>query len=226
MPVEYRLDWTPGLHFTRFPLSENPIAERGAWSSNDATRTRMRTAGGLAFGTQTGAEPSIYADSYAYVNGIWRPDVEIVTTVFRGTTSGIQEIEHLHRVSDTSGTTTCYEVTFAHDGSYCDFYRWTGSNAVIGNFVPLVPTLTYAIPSGALTTGCLLRTRMVGNALNAWVDRGSGYVLINSSPVTDTAGAGGGATLLAGRPGVGAFKTSGSGAMNQYAITNYRAVEL
>lgn len=211
---------------TALSLTESPISEGGVWSSQDTTRTRINTSGGVAFGTQTGGESTIYADSYAYHNGVWSPNVEIISTVFKGTTSGIQEVEHLHRVSDTSSSTVCYEINIAHDGSYCDFYRWTGPNLVVGDFVPLVPSLTYSVPGGAVNNGDRIRTSIVGNALNAWIDRGAGWVLINSSPVTDTAGAGGGAVLTSGRPGIGFFKTAVSGAMNQYAWADFSAVEL
>lgn len=174
----------------------------------------------MAYGTQVGGG---FDDSYARFTGSWKPNVVIDATVFRGSTSGIQEIELLFRANDsTPGSVTLYEINFAHDGQYVDFVRWNGGVA-LSDFTYLVPSLTYSIPGG-VNNGDRIRGQIVGNTLSAWINKGAGWLLIGSA--TDTAGPSGGAVLPSGTPGMGFFKTSGSGAMNQYGFSDFQVTEL
>ncbi len=86
-----------------------------------------------------------------------------------------------------------------------------------------MPTLTYNIPGG-VPNDCLLKSQIVGGTLSAWIDpggTGTAYQFIGSA--SDTSGAGGGPQLTSGPPGIGFFKTAGSGAMNQYAFKDFSA---
>ncbi len=208
---------------TTFSGTENPISESGAWVNNGLDWTAARTSGGIAFGTQTGSGG--FDDSYAHLSGFGN-DYEITATVFKVATSGIQEVELLFRATDSAHSMLTYEVNFAHDGGYVDFIRWHGPKGTsFSDFTWLVPSFTYNV-SGGLNNGDILKARIQGNALTAWVDKGSGFVLINSSPVTDTAGGGGGAVLTTGQPGVGFYREAGSGAADQFGFTDYSVVGL
>jgi len=203
---------------TMFSGTESPISEGGAWTNLSSNRTLVNTASGLAFGTQIGGG---FDDSYARLTQIWTPDVEIITTIFKGTTSGIQEVEHLHRLSDGGADPSkvfAYEINIARDGQYCDFVKWLGGTNNPGDFDYLVPTLTYSVPGG-VNNGDRIKTTMVGNAINAYIDHGSGWVLINTGgPVVDT-----GTVYVTGRPAIGFFKTAGSGANNQFGWNDFQA---
>jgi len=203
-------------YFTTFSASENPISESGAWSNIDATRTQIATSGGHAFGTEIGGA---YDDSVAWLSGTWPADVELTATVFRGSTSGIEEIELMLRGAQTATTTTGYEVNFAHDGGYVNLYRWEGGTN-LADFVPVVAENTHSI-AGGLNTGDQVRVRIVGDTVTALYNKGAGWVTIFTG--TDTS-AGGHAKYASGRPGIGAFKTSGSGALSQFAFEDLTVV--
>ena len=205
---------------TTFSLTEAPISENGRWVNNSTNRTLVDTAGGIAYGTQIGGA---FDDSYARLTGTWSPNTVVEASVFRGNTFGIQEVEFLFRANDSiPGKVTLYEINFAHNGQYVDFYRWEGG-IQLSEFTPLVPSLTYSIPGG-INNGDRLRGQMVGNTLSAWIDMGAGWVLIGSA--SDTAGPNGGAVITRGTPGIGFFKTSGSGDMNQYGFFDLKVTEL
>jgi hypothetical protein len=200
----------PPSYATTFGATENPISEAGAWSNIDATRTRMATAGGHCFGTQVGGA---YDDSIAQLTGTWPASVQMTGTVFRGSTSGLEELELMFRGAQTSTTTTGYEINFAHDGQYVNVYRWEGG-INLADFVPLIAENTHSIPGG-LSTGDRIRAQMQGDTISAYYDKGAGWVMVFTA--TD-ASVGGHAKYASGRPGIGAFKTSGSGALNQFAF--------
>lgn len=204
---------------TSFAGTEAPVSEGGAWINQSTNRTLVDTSGGIAFGTQVGGA---FDDSYAHLTAAWpSADYTIEATVSKGSTSGIQEVELLFRVTDSAGSPNVhlYEINFAHNGQYVDFVRWDGG--ISGpDFTYLIPSQTFNIPGG-VNNGDILRGRMVGNKLTAWINQGSGFALIGSA--SDTAGPNGGAVYTTGTPGIGFFKTAGSGAMNQYAFSDFLA---
>ncbi|MEO5560835.1 MAG: hypothetical protein ABIR10_14220 [Dokdonella sp.] len=199
-----------GNYWTMFNTNENPISESGAWSNIDATRSSIATSGGRAFGTQAGGA---YDDSVAWLDGTWPPDVQLTATVFRGSSSGIEELELLLRGTQAASTTTGYEVNYAHDGQYVNLYRWEGG-IQLADFVPIVAENTHSIPDG-LHTGDRIRVRIQGDTVTAFYEKGAGWVTIFSGSDISV---GGHAKYPSGRPGIGAFKTSGSGALDQFAF--------
>jgi hypothetical protein len=206
----------PPSYITTFSTTENPISESGAWLSIDATRTRMATAGGRCFGTQVGGA---FDDSIAQLTGTWPASVQMTGTVFRGSTSGIEELEFMVRGAQTATTTTGYEINFAHDGQYVNVYRWEGG-INLADFVPLIAENTHSIPGG-LSTGDQIRAQIQGDTITVFYNKGAGWVTVFSA--TDTS-IGGHAKYASGRPGIGAFKTSGSGALNQFAFEDLRVL--
>ena len=201
---------SPPSYVTTFGATENPISESGAWSNIDATRTRMATAGGRCFGTQIGGA---FDDSIAQLTGAWPASVQMTGTVFRGSTSGIEELEFMVRGAQTGTTTTGYEINFAHDGQYVNVYRWEGG-INLSDFVPLIAENTHSI-AGGLSTGDQIRAQIQGDTITAFYNKGAGWVTVFTASDTSV---GGHAKYASGRPGIGAFKTSGSGALNQFAF--------
>jgi hypothetical protein len=201
---------------TTFDANETPLSESGSWTSVQ-DRTLFNSSGGVAFGTMAGGG---FDDSIMALTGSWSPDVEISTTVFKGSVSGIVETEHNFRIDASIGA--YYEINFAWDGQYCDFIFAKGG-ITLSDYEYLVPSLTFGIPGGAINNGDTLISRMSGNTLTAWIDRGAGRVLIGSA--SDTA-SGGNARRTTGQPGIGAFITSGSGPLNQFCFTSFSVTEL
>jgi hypothetical protein len=209
---------------TNFPLTENPISEGGKWFANGTDRTRVRTTPGKAFGTMTSTSQPPYDDSYALLNGVWRPDIEIVVEIYLGpSAAGISEIECNFRGNDTPGsqTVTLYEVNLAWNGQYCNFGGWLGNASNLSNFFGLAPELVgpgvqFNVPGGVHDHD-FFKCTLIGNALNAYIDYrdGNGYHLINTTgPVLDTAGAGGGARFTSGSPGIGFYDEAQNGAVD------------
>jgi hypothetical protein len=206
----------PPSYVTTFSGTENPISESGAWSNIDTTRTRMATAGGRCFGTQVGGA---YDDSNAQLTGNWPASIQITGTVFRGSTSGLEELEFFFRGAQTNSTTTGYEVNFAHDGQYVNVGRWEGG-IDLSDFISLIPENTHSIPGG-LSTGNQIRAQIQGDTITAFYNKGAGWVTIFTASDTSV---GGHAKYASGRPGIGAFKTSGSGALNQFAFEDLQVL--
>src|SRR6478752_740165 len=145
---------------TTFSLTEAPISESGNWSKRSTSRTTVSTSGGIAFGTQTAHAAPPFDDSYAFLNGVWSANTEATATVFKGTTTGIQEIEFLFRLTDSAsnGIVTCYEMNIAQDGSYANCYAWTGDDSSLANFTQL----TTASVSGGIGNGYKFKGRCQG----------------------------------------------------------------
>src|SRR4029077_14844315 len=82
------------------------------------------------------------------------------------------------------------------------------------DFVPLIPENTHSIPGG-LHTGDQIRAQMLGDTITAFYNKGAGWTALFAASDTSV---GGHAKYASGRPGIGAFKTSGSGALDQFAF--------
>lgn len=208
------------LYTTNFTATEAPISESGKWVNNGLDWTLVDTTGGspgTAFGTQ--GNSGNFDDSYAHLTGTWSPNQEVGGTVHKGTTFGLMEVELHMRMTDSAHNATVYEVTWAHDGQYVDFVRWHGPiGTSIGDFTFLVPSATYTVPGG-IQDGDQLVCRIIGNTISAYRNG----TLIGSA--SDTAGAGGGAVLTSGNPGMG-FYRSGGAAMTNYCFSSYYAMDL
>lgn len=224
--------WTqPALmiYSTTFSATEAPISESGKWQNNGLDWTLVDTASGIAFGTQTGSGG--FDDSFAdlIVSGGYGPNVQITTTVSKGTTSGIQEVEHQYRTSNSSHVSKRYEFNAAHDGQYGNFGRWpnSGAKGTSGSdFTDLAPStggIQFSIPGGAINNGDVLCSQMVGNVISAWIGRSGAWAYIGSGVDTSS---GGGAFLTSGNVGIGFYRESASGAANQFGFTDIKVVAL
>jgi hypothetical protein len=126
---------------TNFDADENPISENGRWFHHDATLTVVRTAGGVAFGTQTGNGQ--YDDSNAYLTGFGN-DYSIEGTVYLKagiSSSPNREVELLLRWSDTgplhnsgcwgASSAVGYEINISHKGYYINLGRFKDCAALV-----------------------------------------------------------------------------------------------
>lgn len=202
-------DW----YGTSFDSTESVISEGGNWKTNFGQNwTVCSTSGGRCFGTQPLNDN--FDDSYAYINGLWSPDQEVGGVVFKGVTSGIQEVENNMRIIDGPGFCYLYEVNWAYDGSYVDFIRWNGPRGTsVSDFTFLVPSGTF---STTINNGDTLVARIQGFTITAFRNG------VQVGTATDTSAQ----KLRYGQPGLGFFRTSDGGANDQFCWSSYWARSL
>src|SRR5262245_26806533 len=114
---------------TNFPLTESPISEAGNWINGQTVGLdwkNCRTTPGLAFGTQSGAQPPPYDDSTCVLSGTWgRTQSAEATIVVPTNPTGYQEVELRLLTTITARRHTGYEVLFSVTGNtYIDIVRW------------------------------------------------------------------------------------------------------
>jgi hypothetical protein len=163
-------DAQPEKYTTSFPLTENPISERGHWINGGMTHLdwlpkrlqlfpwrNVRTARGLAFGTESGY--IVYDDSIAILAGTWRPTQTVTATV--RTTNRVargddvlEEVETLLRFSISARRATGYEIMFAVTPfhAYVAIARWNGP---FGDFTMLASNEGVRVSDGDVVTGTI-----------------------------------------------------------------------
>lgn len=215
---------------TTFPLTENPIAEGGVWSNGKTEGVawqNMRTTTNKAFGTQSG-NSGIYDDSVAILKGTFGADQEARATVFSTVTAAayFAEVElHLRGTVSTAGIIQTYEVLFSvnpsarSQGSYCEIAKWFGTQGG-GTFNGL--SLTGQQTITAPTTGDIVRARIVGNTLTAYINN------VQVAQVTDSVGLSGTAPYATGNPGIGHWlnNNGATGDVTSFGFSDYTAQTL
>jgi len=201
---------SPGASYhTDFDRTESPLSENGAWHHDGLDWTRVDTAGGVAFGTQTlGAArsgPTQYDDSYAYLAG-FPPDQQASGVIHLGSIDGscTHEVEILLRWSDSAHSARGYECNLAYDGSYAQIVRWNGP---VGDY-------TYvgsgSVPGG-VHDGDTLSASIVGDKISLAVNG------VERATARD-------ATFATGSPGIGLWRgSSGCGTLGDYRFTSFSA---
>jgi hypothetical protein len=202
---------------TNFPLTENPISEGGRWINGASVGLdwkNCQTTPGLAFGTQSGAQPPPYDDSTCVLSGTWgRVQSAEATLVVPATPTGSQEVEIRLLTSITPHRHTGYEVLFSvTDNTYIDIVRWDTLEG------PSTWDEFHFIVRGVigprLATGNRIRGTVDANGvIRAYLDTGSGFVLMAEG--TDT-------TYTTGAPGLG-FYTRGSGNNASFGVSSFSA---
>jgi hypothetical protein len=194
---------------TDFNLTESPISEGGSWSSADLQSTRVATANGIAFGTQTGTGG--LDDSYAHLSG-FPPDqsasgvVHLDPAISHNTT---HEVEILLRIKDAPNSLSGYECNFAYDGTYCQIVRLDS-----GSFTYLAgPGAGQGNVPGGLHEGDVVSAQIIGNAITSYVNG------VRVATATDS-------TYATGNPGIGFFLGAPSTPNSFYAFTRYTANSL
>ena len=195
-----------GNYATNFGRSENPISEAGAWFNRSQLWTKVRTANGLAFGTN-GARDS-YDDSYAYLSG-FAPNQqgEAVVYVDRNLSGETHEVEMLLRCADSALSARCYECLFNHLGGV-QIVRWNGA---FGDFTVLSGTGPGYL-GRALITGDVVKGTVIGNTITAYIN---GALILQAIDSMWTNG----------QPGIGFFKRT-AGQNWDLALTSYSATSL
>jgi len=192
IPLSGGAEGPPVQYSTTFDGDENPLSEGGKWSNNGLDWTKIRKAGGLAFGTQTGTRKGIYRydDSYAHLSG-FPPDQEAWAQVriAKPDPSCHQELEILLRWTSSAHRTTGYEcfARCVNDGSsYVQIVRWEGP---LGKFTYLADKRG---TDYGLKDGDTLKASIVGNVITVSIN---GVV---KAQVKDD-------TYKTGNPGIGTF---------------------
>ena len=190
---------------TNFDLTENPISEGGIWRRANNVWTNVRTANGIAFGTNGAL--NTYDDSYALLTG-FGPDQQAEAVVFRSPFSGppgtTHEIELLLRFSDDANSARGYECLFNYAGGV-QIVRWDGA---LGSFTVLNTTG----PGGLgrdLVSGDVIRATIAGNVISSYINGVLRAQAIDS-------------TFATGQPGIGFFTRPAGVADNaNFGMTSY-----
>lgn len=227
------MSWDPATvvgYTTVFPDTEFTVAGRWQRGGTDGlvfTDPVVIAGTNTAQGSQTGSNG--FDDSHAAYTALDVADCRIETTLVIGALANIIEHEHHHRRRIVNNLSTGYEITVGNPGggggAYCDFYKWLGLATPQSQFVALVPSLTYHIPSG-LQTGHLFRTEMIGDTISAFYNKLDGNGWIHIGDATDTSGAGGHAAYSSGHPGLGFYRESNSSAASTVRVSRWTATPL
>jgi hypothetical protein len=189
---------------TSFDETENPISEGEVWRSANNAWTNVRTANGIAFGTNGTA--NTYDDSYALLSG-FGPDQQAEAVIFRSPSlkSGItHEVELLLRFSDDANSARGYECLFSYDGGV-QIVRWNGA---LGDFTVLVTSGAGKF-SRKLVSGDVIKASIVGIVISAYINGVLRARAIDS-------------TFVSGQPGIGFFTRPG-GSSENFGMTSYSA---
>ena len=191
---------------TNFGRVENPISEVGAWFNTSQLWTKVRTANGLAFGTNGARD--LYDDSYAYLSG-FAPNQqgEAVVYVDRNLSGDPHEVEMLLRCADSASSARCYECLFNHMGGV-QIVRWNGA---FGDFTVLSGSGPGYL-GRALITGDVVKGAVIAHTITAYINGALMYQATDSM-WTD------------GQPGIGFFKRT-AGQNWDLALTSYSATSL
>jgi hypothetical protein len=193
---------------TNFDLTEITISEGGVWRRASNVWTNVRTALGIAFGTNGALDA--YDDSYALLSG-FGADQQAQAVVFRSpglvTTATTHEIELLLRFSDDATSARGYECLFNYAGGV-DIVRWNGA---LGNFTPLTITGGAGDLGRDLVSGDVIKATIVGNVISSYING------VLRAQATDS-------TFATGQPGIGFFtRPAGVGDNVNFGMTSYTA---
>lgn len=190
---------------TNFDLTELPISEGNRWANNGSLWTKVRTAGGLAYGTN-GANDT-YDDSYAYLSGFGpNQEAQAVVYVSPALSGNAHEVELLLRWADSATTARGYECLFNFQGGM-QIVRWNGA---FGDFTVL-PATGQDLGRN-LVSGDIIKANIVGNVITAYVNG------VQRLQATDT-------RWTSGQPGMGFFKRT-TGLNSDLALTSFSATTL
>lgn len=205
---------------TTFPLTENPISEGGNWISGGITGyfQDVKTTPGFANGiapSQDAPAPPPRNDPTAVLAGNWGSvQTAEATVVVPASPQLYQEVELRLRTTITASGSNIsgYEVLFSvvPANPYVEIVRWDGAL-----FPGDITTSLAFIGGPGLATGDRIKATIAANGLiSAFIDKGSGYVLILSA--TDT-------TYPAGAPGIGCFCNNGA-PMAGFGLSSFSVV--
>ncbi len=191
------------VYSTNFDLTEFPISEGGKWFNTGQLWTNVRTANGLAFGTNGARDTN--DDSYAYLSG-FAPDqqAEAVVYVDPNLIGTPHQVEMLLRWADSAQNARGYECLFDHQG-FVQIIRWGGP---FGDLTELSGT-GFRTVGRNLVSGDIVKANVIGNTITLYINGLPLYQAIDS-------------TWTTGQPGIGFFKRV-AGLNTDFAITSFTA---
>jgi len=184
--------WATPVYTTNFLGTENPISESGAWTRLSSSWAAVKTANGVAFGTQVGnlANPAAFDDSNASLLG-FSPNVTLTATAHLSPNIAdgqTHEVELLFRMAGDATHLRGYEMNFDTGGN-ATLVRWNGDK---GDYTFVNHTGGENPEIGGLKNGDVISATASGSTFTASVNG----VLIYSA--TDN-------TFADGLPGIGFF---------------------
>jgi hypothetical protein len=192
---------------TNFPLTENPIFEKGNWINGGTVGldwADIRTASAKAYGTETGSIN--YDDATALLTGLWEPNQTVQATVYTTITgnSNFEEVELRVRSSLSAHKCTGYEILFSVNPSkqYVEINRWNGG---LGSWTGLNSRSGYYARKGDV-----IKATAVGNTIT---------VYLNGAPLFSATDS----TYPTGSPGMGFYLQGTSCINSRYGFTNFTA---
>lgn len=211
-PVTSASPVTRRTYTTNFPLTENPISERGNWINGQAAGVdwaNARTTPGFAFGTESGKVR--YGDSAALLTGAWGPDQTAQGTVHTVNQNDniYEEVELRLRSSFSPHRATGYEVNFRCSktpNAYTQIVRWNGR---LGSFTILKAAQGSQF---GVADGDVVKATISGNVITSY---------INGEQVLQTTDK----TYGSGNPGIGFYLERTSGVNAAFGFTKFAATD-
>lgn len=195
---------------TKFPLTENPISENGAWVNGKQLGidwSNVATISGLAYGTESGSGG--FDDSTALLTGSFGANqmAEAAVHSVNQSDSVYEEVELRLRSSLSAHISTGYEINFRcskTSNAYAEIVRWDGA---LGQFTYL--TQQHGAQYG-VAEGDVVKATIVGNVITAYIN---GAQVMQA---TDN-------TYVTGNPGIGFFLNGTGVANTDYGFTSFTA---
>jgi len=194
---------TGNSYTSNFPLTENPISEKGTWVNGKAVGldwSNVETSPGLAVGTQDGNGNS--DDSTAVLPGNWAADQTAQATVRLKARAAAQQVELRLRTTITAHSITGYAINFSVGSTNSvQIVCWNGS---FNNFTFVASTGNYTISDGDV-----VKASISGNTIIAYKN-GEQILQANDS------------TFSSGSPGM-AFFIGPGGANANFGFSSFAA---
>ncbi|HXK10438.1 MAG TPA: hypothetical protein VMT70_12385 [Vicinamibacteria bacterium] len=211
---------------TSFPLTENPISEKGKWIGGQSAGRDLwgdvQTSGGMALGV---SEPTKFGDPTAILTGAWHPDqwAQITVKITQKSTVCCHEIEVRLRTTISTNTITGYEVycSIVPGNRYCHVARWSGPNGLYCNIEPSSPKII-------LVNGDVLKGTVTGSNPTVITGYLNGVQIMQ---VSDTGNEGGDGTdcgagrpvFTSGSPGLGFYDDKDDHQFGSFGVSHFAA---
>ena len=199
------------VYTTNFPLTEDPISERGNWINGKTVGldwSNVATTPGLASGRESGGTG--YDDSTALLTGVWGPHQTVTATVHSVNQVGgtvYEEVEIRLRSSLSAHSCTGYEVIFRalkSAESYVEIVRWNGP---LGKFSYIARGKGVQV---GITDGDVVKASIIGNVITVYINN------VQLLQATDN-------TYSSGSPGMGFFLAGATGVNSDYGFKSFTA---
>ncbi|MEQ1504041.1 MAG: hypothetical protein ABMB14_17495 [Myxococcota bacterium] len=205
---------TRGDACSTFDATEDPISDGGLWGQQGGLSgldwTNVRSAGGIAFGTQTGFDG--YDDSIALLTGFGadqRVSAVVRSDGARSPATGTHEVELILRGSYTPQFQTLYECNLGYAGDAGWYAQIVVLDGPIGTFRDITIGLTSSLE---IHDGDLFTAEIVGDTIRTYV---------NGEPVAMAVDG----SITSGQPGIGFF-WRGTENVDDFAYTEMCATGL